>query len=252
MENIKMVPAVEKALQILNLLSESSTPSMGITAIANELSLNKGTVHSILNTLLQYNIIEKNSSTSKYSIGSGVLSLANAFEKNGDTVEHFMNIAKLMRLTCPENINYSVLKGFRNLVLASLPAEDYTLRVDVPAGTAMPSFCSSAGKVLICQFDDKILGNIFDEQYKSYTKNTISNKEEFIREIQTVRENGYAINNSEYEDGICSIGAPIKNSNGKIVAAINIVLPEARLDDSTREALIRLVIHGANELSKQH
>ena len=60
---------------------------------------------------------------------------------------------------------------------------------------------------------------------------------------------GYAVNDGEYENGVSSAGAPIYNSAGKIIAAINIVLPSFRFTGENRIKIIRLAMAGAAELS---
>ena len=110
-------------------------------------------------------------------------------------------------------------------VIETVPAQDISLRVDLPVGSKIPAIASSAGKVLISQLSDLEIAKIYDSPQTKVDGGDLQSKDDFIFKTHSVREQGYAINDGEYESGISSAGAPIYNSAGKIIAAINIVLP---------------------------
>ena len=243
-----LVPAIEKAMRIIELLANSSS-YLGVSKIASELNLNKGTVFSILKTLVHYHLVEKNLVSGKYMLGGGFTHYAEKYQHNLEDTSDFIAVASILKQSCSENINFSVLKGAYNCVIASIPSEDHSLRVDMPIGTMIPVIASSAGKMLVSQMDVKTLEEIYDNQYSRYTSRTIANKPAFLEEVRLARQQGYAINNAEYEPGICSIGAPVFNSKGVVVAAINIVIPEIRFTPETKAKILALVTNSAKELS---
>lgn len=134
-------------------------------------------------------------------------------------------------------------------VIETVPAQDISLRVDLPVGSKIPAIASSSGKVLISQLSDLEIAKIYDSLQTKVDGGNLQSKDDFIFEIHSVREQGYAVNDGEYESGVSSAGAPIYNSAGKIIAAINIVLPSFRFVGENRIKIIRLVMAGAAELS---
>jgi DNA-binding IclR family transcriptional regulator len=249
-EEKKLVPAIQKALEILSLLANNGEKKMSVSEIATKLSYSKGTTHSILNTLVYYRVVDKGLLDGKYTLGDGILQLAESFNRRQEDISTFYEVAENIHKSCKENINYSILKGMYNYVLAVIPSADYTLKVDMPVGSIIPVIASSAGKVLISNFDKKTLIHIFEEQYSQYTPNTISSCDDFIKEIEKVKHDGYALNRGEYEEGVCSVAAPICNNRGRIVAAINIVIPQSRFSPEMEKRLINLVTHSAVVISK--
>jgi IclR family acetate operon transcriptional repressor len=68
------------------------------------------------------------------------------------------------------------------------------------------------------------------------TSNTITNKEALLEELATVREQGYAVDDVENEEGIRCVGAPIFDHRGEVIAALSVSAPSFRFSmDRVRE-----------------
>lgn len=251
MTEFKAVPAVEKTVRILQILAGASSRGMGVSDISAALSYSKGTVYSILQTLLVNHIVEKNLSTNKYSLGLGLIQLAESYNHRSLLISCFMEIGQEMSAHCKENINLSYLRNGYNCSIASIPSvNQHILRVELPVGELIPAISSSSGKVLLSSMADSEIRRIFENQYYPYTESTISSADEFIEIIHQVRENGYAVNNAEYGPGVCSVSAPVFDSSRSIIAAMNIVIPQVRFTPEVRSELIALVIENARRLSR--
>src|ERR1700750_3082707 len=73
-----MIQSVQRAAQILAVLG-SGTPRLGVTEIADRVSLAKPTVYGLLRTLEKHDLVAQDPDTGKYSLVPGVLQLGNAF-----------------------------------------------------------------------------------------------------------------------------------------------------------------------------
>src|SRR5271154_5779377 len=81
------------------------------------------------------------------------------------------------------------------------------------------------------------------------TKNTITNVLALKRELETIRERGYAIDNEEIEDGVRCIAAPILNARGRAVAAVSISGPSSRITPARFQLIGKAMVEAARELS---
>src|SRR4030043_2447687 len=70
------VPAVEQASRVLLCLGESPNFKMRHTEIYNQIEIHKSKGHSILNTLKQFGLVEKDPQTKTYSLGPALLFLS--------------------------------------------------------------------------------------------------------------------------------------------------------------------------------
>lgn len=250
---VKVVPAADKTLKIIEYMAEAGAAGCGVTEIAQALGLNKGTVHPILQTLIVNQWAEKDPLSGKYALSNQLTLLNSKVERDSRLYADFMLVGSELERRCGELINLHYLKGLTQAYLiAKVSSTQHTLRVDLPVGTSIPVIASSAGKSLISELEDPYLLKIFQQCNTRYTHATIQNPETFLQEIHKAREDGYATNNAEYEEGVYSIAAPIRNSMGVIIAAINIVIPDVRYTQERRQELIDLVKGGASRLSSLH
>jgi DNA-binding IclR family transcriptional regulator len=69
--------------------------------------------------------------------------------------------------------------------------------------------------------------------------------------LEAVRQNGFAIDDEESEQGMRGIGAPIRDISGKVIASIGIGGPSQRLTLKKLRSLSTELINTANAISTQ-
>lgn len=252
-KDIKLVPAADKTVKIVEYMANQDSRGCGVTQIADVLGYNKGTVYSILHTLVANHWVEQDAITGKYFLTNTIALLGGKVEKENRLVRDFQMVGAQIERTCGELVNLHFPKGLSLVKLvAKVSSTAHSLRVDLPLGSDIPVISSSGGKCLICEYDDATLLRIFHQCSNNYTSSTIHTEQDFLDEIYTVRSEGYGTNYGEYENGVFSVAAPIRNNHNKIIAAINIVIPEVRYSKELEKELIRLVKEGAMKLSYLH
>ena len=107
----------------------------------------------------------------------------------------------------------------------------YVLRVPVRrmmsmalgVGARLPAFAASMGRVILADLpdDDSMPGSRASE-FRAYTPQTVRTASALKRELQRVREQGYALTSRELELGLCSIAVPVRAGNGRVVAGLNV------------------------------
>ncbi len=83
-----------------------------------------------------------------------------------------------------------------------------------------------------------------------FTKYTLTDKEQINEHLQTVREQGYSIDDEEIELGLKCVAAPIFNHHGKVIAAISCATPKMRLDDEKLAEVIMWIKQAAANISE--
>jgi IclR family pca regulon transcriptional regulator len=80
--------------------------------------------------------------------------------------------------------------------------------------------------------------------------NTITDLNALVAELNDVRRQGYAVNDEELTVGLRSVAAPIRGVEGKVMAAINISVPSARVSRQELEtSLVSMVVDTAHRIS---
>jgi len=247
MNEFKNVPAVEKAIKILKYYTTTTTPYIGVTEIANALSMSKGTVYSILNTMANYDFIIKSRISGNYALGPGIKEISNAYEHHDILIECFRSIVNQYRNIIPETMMCTFLECELVHVLASVPPRDTYLAVNIPAGAILSPVNTSAGKVLLSRFDDSSVDRMYDLHAPSLPSIKIPDKEEYLRSVRFVRRHGYCFDEREYGEGVYGIACPLRNSSGNLIAAINISVPHSRLTTDLKNKYVQALLKISNE-----
>jgi DNA-binding IclR family transcriptional regulator len=79
-------------------------------------------------------------------------------------------------------------------------------------------------------------------------KAVVTDFQTLLDELARIRTKGYALLDEELEHGVVGASAPIRDLNGRVIAAINVSAPKGRIGERL-EALGRYVAAAAAELS---
>jgi len=97
------------------------------------------------------------------------------------------------------------------------------MTINLSIGSRLPAYCTSMGRVLLAALDDEALdATLGSTPLYAHTARTVTDKEELKKLIAQVRRQGWAIVDQELEGGLISLSAPIRNRQGRVIAAMNI------------------------------
>ncbi len=110
------------------------------------------------------------------------------------------------------------------------------MTISLSIGSRLPLHATSMGRVLMSGLAQNDLEKVLDNlELEAYTPHTITNKQELGDRINLVKERGWALADQELEIGVRSIACPVKDKDGKTIAALNISGHASRV---TKEEMI--------------
>ena len=71
------------------------------------------------------------------------------------------------------------------------------------------------------------------------------------RELSSIRNKGYAIDNEEHEIGVRCVAAPVRNNNSTVCGAVSVSVPTVRLPDEEIPRYKDIVVQAAEEISRR-
>jgi DNA-binding IclR family transcriptional regulator len=150
-----------------------------------------------------------------------------------------------------ENVNLAILYETKALYIDKIESFHY-LKLDQPVGRTDPLHCTALGKALLSGLSESELKAFLKStSLVSYTRNTITNPTKLEGVIRNVRKRGYALDIEEVSEGIHCIGAPIRDHENRVIAAISISGPTIRLTKRKMEELKGPLINTALEISRK-
>ncbi|ULL18666.1 IclR family transcriptional regulator [Paenibacillus sp. H1-7] len=241
------VPALDRAHAVLGLLSEEPY-QWKLSDLSRELGISKSTLYSLLQTMERLQWINRDSNET-YAIGKSVGDFGSAYFRQFDLIEEFRRLAKPVMRRLQESIQLARLDGSDVLYLAKVEAPSPVQMVSGP-GVRVPAHSTGLGKSLMSDMSaEQVRLLLPEEQLPKRTAHTIDNREQFIRELEQVHLDGYALDEQEGVMGFCCVSAPIRRRN-EIVAAVSCSLPLYNWETGKAEAL-REIRSLAAELSSR-
>jgi DNA-binding IclR family transcriptional regulator len=240
----RRIGAAERAIAVLDTLAEAG--ELGTNEIARRTGMTPSTVSRQLGTLAASGLVERVAATGRYRLGIRVVHLANALLARLDVREVARpHLAALVEAT-------------GETATLSVPGDDDAITVDFVPGAhqvqpvsrlGRPSIAhaTSAGKVMLAFSGRELpLG-----PFRAYTPRTITDSQVLAREIERVREQGYAEAAGEREPGLTAIAAPIHSSRGELEAIVALQGPSSRFDAAAVEAALPLLLERADAISRE-
>lgn len=235
------VKSVGRAASLLIALADEGK-DISLTDLSEKLGLHMSTVHRLLATLMQYNLVEQNQVNGRYRLGLQALHLGTAVLQQLDLRQEVLPFMRELSELTGETVNLSVPDGHEVVYIEKIEGSS-PLRLFSRIGHRAPAYCTGAGKVLLSEMSlDDVRAILRSQGMVPLTPNTLTTFEEFLHALDFVRLNGYALDDEECEIGASCIAAPIRGYKGKIVAALSISGASVRFGADRRSELIGLVL----------
>jgi IclR family acetate operon transcriptional repressor len=229
------VQSLERALDILELLG-GSEGELGVTEIGPAVGLPNGTAHRLLATLTRRGYARQNPVTRKYAIGIKAFALAtSARERLGPLARPFL--AELMEVS-QESSNLAMLDKNSVVYLEQVSAPRM-VRMFTEPGNRVPLHSCATGKVLLAYQSEQTIDSIIRQTgLPRFTPHTITDEQELKEELPRIREQGYAVDSEEMEEGVRCLAVPVFGPDGRVLAAMSLSGPAGRLGQDRLEELI--------------
>ena len=249
MKDITRVQSIDRAVRILECFSEEKK-ELKLTEISERLGLNKSTVHGIISTLKYHGFISQDEETQKYKLGI-------RFVGFGDLVINSMNIRNaavpVIDKVCEkieETVHLAMLDG-TDVVWIEKRECNKSIKTSTTIGARLPAYTTADGKIMICYQNKDKIKNYLPKRIPQHTKNTITNKAEFIKRLFEVKNKGYTIDNEEYVEGLKCVAAPIFDHEGKVRFSLSTTGPAFRMNDERIKEIVIIIKEAANEISSR-
>lgn len=222
------IQSIERASAILRVISGRSRV-VGVVELADEVGLPKATVHGILRTLQHIGFVERDPGSGKYRLGAATLHMGSTYLQGSELRTRALTSSDSLAAQTQEAVRLGTLHEGRVLILHHVARPGDRLQT-LDVGSLLPAHATALGKVLLGSrphIADELL-----EDLPRYTTLTITEASALRRELECVRNRGWAAEAGELELLLSSIAAPITDRNGRTVGAIGIVGPPDRLFSS--------------------
>lgn len=221
---------VTSALRILQALTRYPHGA-GVTELANELGIVKSSVHVYLATFLESGFVDQLKS-GKYRLGFSAFDIGSAVP---DSARFGGPLASPMRELADrsgESVSLAVRSGTDAMMVQRFETK-HVLRAEIRVGTRMPLPSCASGKFFLAHMTEDEVDELYPTEDLPVVTAWSIQKRSILKEcFREIRQCGYALQESEFIEGVAGAGTGVQNSAGRHVAALSIAGPILRFKTS--------------------
>jgi DNA-binding IclR family transcriptional regulator len=214
--------------------------------------MGKSTVHRLLATLREFDLVWFDASTSNYALGARILRWSDLLLRQNLLIRHGSPILRELVQSAHETASLAILDGLDVVFIARFESNQ-RLRMSEAVGSRCPSYCTALGKAILAAMPEDEFRTIFNgmDSLKPVTPNSITSKQQLWSHLEKVRQEGIAFDFEENVVGGVCIGTAVRNYTGRVVAGLSISLPTQRLRGDTLITLKDILMRAAGRLSAE-
>lgn len=246
---MRLLNSAENVLDVLFVWHSEKAYELGLNEISRITGINKSTVYKILQSLKLRNLVEQNPENKKYKLGVGTIQLGNFVLKNLELREVAHPLLKQLAHMCQNTVTLGIRNDDHLVFIDRVDGRD-NVRFFCEVGKRVPYYGGAAAKALFAHLEDSEIEKILDKdiENKKFTENTLG-KNEFLKEIETIRKKGFAISDEEVDIGVLAIGVPIFNHEKKAIAGMALAGLKQTFTPESLQINKRLILEYSNIIS---
>ena len=217
--NSDYVQSLERGLSVIRAFDEDHR-EMALSDVARATGLTRAAARRFLLTLVKLGYVHFDDG--RFSLRPRVLELGFAYLSSLTLPEVAQPHLEKLVAQVNESSSISVLDDIEVVYVVRVPTRRI-MSITLAVGTRLPAFATSMGRVLLANLPEEELDErLARVDFQSLTKRTVRDAAELRKVLTGVRRQGYALTDQELEEGLRSVAAPIRDREGRVVAAVNV------------------------------
>ena len=217
--------AALRALKLLKLFTMEQS-ELSLAQLSSMSGLNKTTTHRLLRALQSEALIDRNSATSTYRLGAGLMALGVQALASSDLRRRVRPLLKSLAQETGETATLEVPIESSMLILDEV-AGSHLIAATGHVGTRWPLHATSTGKAYLAFADDNV-ERLFDP-LKAVTPKTVISIDALHRQLTEVRKRGYALGADELEIGYTAVAVVVRGVLGDVQGCVSLGGPSHRM-----------------------
>jgi IclR family acetate operon transcriptional repressor len=242
------VKSLVKALHILETLAEEEPPYT-LTQLSRRLHLHVSTVHRLLVNLVRHGFVEEDRVSGGYQLSYRVLRMGLRVLDRLDFRQVAQPLLRELNQRTKEAVHLAILEESRAISIEKFDSPQ-PVGLDARLGRIMPLHCTGTGKALLAYQGEEFLNQVAQSPgFNRMTAHTLTALPQLRKELERIREQGYAVDQEEAVEGLRCVAGPLFNHAGQVVAAFSVAGPANRFTPARTAEITELVRETSRQIS---
>lgn len=244
------VRSVARAVSILEQFT-LARPELTLTEISEGSGLSRSTAHRLLAALRAAGMVEVDDRTARYHLGVKNFRFGNVVHRSMRLTKQANPLLRALSRETGETVFLLAPDGAEAICLLRWdePQQVHVLLLDV--GRRAPFNCGAGERALLAHLPRERWEQIAGKHTPQITAYSLSTREELARDRRAIHDRGYCIGREDASPHVCSVGAPVRDAGGAVVAAVSVAGMTPRFSTARLPSLAGRVVEVADELSRR-
>ncbi len=242
---------IDRVVDVLSCLSHHPD-GQTLTEISRDTGLHKATALRFLKALERRGIAVQGRSGKSWMLGAAFFEMAARAGRRNDLREVSRPIMEDLSRQVNETVQLAILADTDIVYIEKVERADAALKINTEVGSRRPVHCTALGKLLAAYQPPDVVETLLSEAGMApFTKQTLTTKNAFERELEKIRSAGFSVDDREYNELVVCTAAPVRDATGDVVAGLSISTFGIAADSDRFRELIAAARAGAERLSRR-
>jgi DNA-binding IclR family transcriptional regulator len=244
------IASVQRAVRLLGAFLEPPH-RFGVSELSRRLDQTKNQTFRLLQTLVDEGVVVMDASTKKYSLGYRMLELGSVAQRSSPLVVAASPVLDDLARETGETINLGALADDVSAICLDKRESPRMLQITARVGRRFPLHAGAISKLLLAHLPEERIARFFELAcpLPRFAPRTRVDPDDLRAELAEIRRQGYAVSDEDLDQGACSVAAPIRDRDGRVVAGLSIASPSTRFGPAERERARAAVVAAGAEVS---
>ncbi len=239
--------ALDRALMVLAALARQDRATL--TDLSMAVGVPPPTTHRILTTLQKHGHAQFDEATQHWMVGIEAYRIGVSYLKQTSLQDISRPVLRGLMERTGETANLAIPDGAEVVFVGQIETPN-PIRAFFNPGTRTAMHASGTGKAILAARDDaRVRALLQGTGLRRFTDRTLSTPADFFADMALTRQRGWSYDREERFDGMCCIGAAIRDAQGEAVAGVSISGPANRFVDSRVQEFGAAVVRAAAEIT---
>jgi IclR family transcriptional regulator, KDG regulon repressor len=244
------VQSIGRAFAILEQVARHRD-GISLAELSKSVGLHNSTTFHLVQTMVVLGYIRQVRENKRYRIGRPLFALAASALDEIEMVSLATPILEALSQETGECGHFAIRVGNAAVVVARTSGPGAFQLAD-RVGVTRPLHCTALGKVLMAALSPEQFQHLVARvALTPHTPKSITDAEALRRELEDVRQTGYALDDGEFDPEVRCVAVPVREFTGSVVGALGISGPIWRLSVQTLQARSGIVQAAAGKLSAE-
>jgi DNA-binding IclR family transcriptional regulator len=244
------VGAVDNALRLLLLFKDRKR--LRVSEAGREIGVASSTAHRLLDTLRYHGFVKQDPESRGYEAGPALIDVGLAAVRDMDVRRWARPHMEALSAAVGETVHLLALRGRDVVFVDSVEGSD-PLRVATRTGAVISAYLTAGGRALLAELPQEDFMQRFRGVSKLTGSKTISTLGELRRDLDRIREQGYAVNmgDTEHEPHTAAVAVLIRDAAGKPQASLTVAAPLVRLSGADVGHIVEKLCASAQAIGRE-